>query len=178
MWFGGWYSHLCVFTNSYSLPTHTCMYRHTLRILYSYKLLYFADNPRDTNRCATWDRKYSISLIFAQVPPETLWHPSRLKNSVSYSSQASLLLTTSSSGPSPASSRSYAATAQQVHYCDCNQASPDNYHKPLITGLGDQTRLLQHQCQPRCVFWHVSLKTSVSQSEADSGEQKHERIII
>ena len=50
----------------------------------------------------------------------------------------------------------------RVHCCDCNQASPDNYHNQLITGLGDQTRLLQRQRQQRCVFWHVSVCTCQS----------------
>lgn len=59
--------------------------------------------------------------------------------------------------------------------CDCNQASPDNYHNRLITGLGDQTRLLQRPAVPTalrilaCVCVYLSVSLSEVQTAADSG---------
>lgn len=61
--------------------------------------------------------------------------------------------------PLLASLHCYVATSHHAHYCDCNQASPDNYHDQLIRGLGDQTRLLQRRHPARCLFWHAPLCT-------------------
>lgn len=50
-----------------------------------------------------------------------------------------------------------------VDCCDCNQASPDNHHEQLISGLGDQTGVRT------LALADVYLSVSESDAQTDAG---------